>query len=77
MNKTLTDLLERAQSWPEGAQEELEHLAREIEAELGKGTYRATPEELAGIDRGLCAAEAGQFATDEEVEATFAKHRRK
>lgn len=77
MNKSLANLLERAQSWPEGAQEELENLAREIEVELGKGIYRATPEELAGIDRGLRAADAGQFATDEEVEATFAKHRRK
>ena len=77
MNKSLTDLLERARSWPEGAQEELEQVAREIEAELRGGTYHATPEELAGIDRGLRAAEAGQFATDAEVEAVFAKHRRK
>jgi len=40
-----------------------------------KSIYRATPEELAGVDRGLRDAAEGKFATDEEVEATFAKHR--
>ena len=38
-----------------------------------KGEYVPTPEELAGIDRGIRAAEDGRFATTEEVEATFAK----
>jgi predicted transcriptional regulator len=38
--------------------------------------YRATPAELEGIDRGLKAAREGRFATDVEVEAVFAKHRR-
>jgi predicted transcriptional regulator len=76
MNKMLVDLLDRAKSWPESAQEELAQVAREIEAALGQATYRATPEELAGIDRGLRAAAEGRFATDEEVEAVFAKYRR-
>lgn len=40
------------------------------------GVYHATPEELSGIDRGLKAAREGRFATDEEVEAVFARHRR-
>lgn len=35
MNKSLSDLLERARSWPAEAQDELERLAREIEAEIG------------------------------------------
>jgi predicted transcriptional regulator len=74
MNKSFTDLLERAQSWPEYAREQLEEVALEIEAELAKGTYRATPEELAGIERGLCAVAEGRLATDEEVEAVFAKY---
>ncbi|HEX4862165.1 MAG TPA: hypothetical protein VFV07_13085 [Rhizomicrobium sp.] len=38
------------------------------------GFYIATEDELRGIDRGLREAEAGNFATAEEVEATFAKH---
>jgi predicted transcriptional regulator len=76
MNKSLTDLLTRAASWPADAQDELARLAREIEEELGAGTYRPTPEELAGINRGLSDVAAGRFATAEEVEAVFAKHRR-
>jgi predicted transcriptional regulator len=76
MNKMLSDLLDRASSWPEGAQDELRNIALEIEAELGQGAYRATPKELAGIERGLRAAANGKFASDEEVEAVFAKHRR-
>lgn len=76
MNKSLSDLLERARSWPAEAQDELERMAREIEAELGAGSYKPTPEELAGIRRGLNDVAAGKFATDEQVEAVFAKHRR-
>ena len=37
--------------------------------------YEPTPEELAGIDRGLRDAEQGRYATDEEVEQAFAKFR--
>ena len=76
MNKALADVLDRAQSWPEDAQLELERIALEIEAQLGPGTYRATVEELAGIQRGLRAAEQGHFATDKDVQAVFAKYRR-
>lgn len=76
MNKSLSDLLDRARSWPAEAQDELERIAREIEAEICSGAYRPTPEELSGIERGLSDVAAGRLATDEEVEAVFAKHRR-
>jgi hypothetical protein len=75
MNKRLSELLERARSWPVNAQNELEQMALEIEAELGKGAYHATPEEVIGIDRGLRASTEGKFASAAEVEATFARHR--
>ena len=48
----------------------------EFDAELRENVYHPTPEELAGIDRGLRAAAKGDFATDAQVEAVFAKHRR-
>lgn len=76
MNKALIDVLDRAQSWPQNAQVELERVALEIEAELGQSTYHATTDELAGIQRGLEAAERDQFATDEEIKAVFAKYPR-
>ena len=73
--KQLKTILERAETWPEAAQDELIEIAREIEGEL-RGEYYATPEELEGIDRGLRAAAEGRFATDEQVEAVLAKFRR-
>ena len=74
--KMLKDVLERVETWPREAQEELAAIALEMDAGLGGGVYHATPEELAGIDRGLEAVREGRFASDEEVEAVFAKHRR-
>lgn len=76
MNKVLNDIVRRADAWPDAAQEELAALAREIEAEVNAGAYYPTPEELAGIDRGLRDSAEGRFATDGEVEAVFAKHRK-
>jgi len=70
-------ILERVKSWPKNAQAELEQLALEIEAELDAGDYSPTEAELRGIERGLRDAADGKFATEAEVEAMFAKYRRK
>jgi len=74
--KVLKEAMRRVETWPEEAQAELAEIALEMDVSLKVGAYRATPEELAGIDRGLKAAREGRFATAEEVEAVFAKHRR-
>jgi hypothetical protein len=73
MTKALKDVLERAATWPEWAQEDLAELAREIDRELQAGTYQATREELAKLDAERAAAERGGAATDEEIAAAFAK----
>jgi predicted transcriptional regulator len=70
--KALSAILERVETWPESAQQQLAEIALEIEQELS-GTYRLTPAERAGIERGLAAAREGRFATDEQVEAALAK----
>jgi predicted transcriptional regulator len=75
-SKTLNEAMRRVESWPEAAQEELAEIALEIDARVKGGSYHASPDELAGIDRGLEAAREGRFATDEAVEAVFVKHRR-
>ena len=74
--KMLTEVLERVEAWPAEAQDRLAEIALDIEADLSGEEYRPTPEEFAGIDRGLRAAAEGRFATDDEVEAAFAKFRR-
>jgi len=72
----LKRLFEQVEVWPAAAQEDLVAVVGEIEKELKAGPYRATADELAGIDRGLRDAAEGRFATAQQVEAVFAKYRR-
>ena len=65
--KALRDVLERVEAWPEEAQEELAAIAREIDAQLTGGGYRATAEELEALDD----AEHSGVASEAEVEAAF------
>ena len=73
--RALKEALEKAEAWPEEAQQELAAIVREIDAELRGGIFHATPEELAGIDRGLKAAMEGRFATEAQVEAVLSEKR--
>lgn len=73
--RALKDALARVEAWPDHAQDLLAELALEIDRELRAGKYHPTSAELAGIDRGLKAANEGRFANDEDVEAVIAKHR--
>ncbi|HZE54924.1 MAG TPA: hypothetical protein VE111_16865 [Bradyrhizobium sp.] len=75
--KKLAEVLERVEAWPPHVQNELAEFALELDAGFRDGEYEPTPEELAGIDRGLRAAAEGRFATDQQVEAVFAKFRGK
>lgn len=70
----LKDLLDRVWTWPEEAQNELVAVANQIESEL-QGDYVATREELEAIDAAMASLDAGEFASDEEVQAAFAKFR--
>jgi hypothetical protein len=71
----LKALFERAQSWPEEAQDELAAVASEIEQEL-HGDYLATQEELRVIDAAMASIDAGETASDAEIKTAFAKFRR-
>ena len=73
--KELKNLSERAETWPEQAQDELVQIGREIEAEIGRGVYRLSEDERKGIERGLAAMREGRFASDEQVAAIFRKAR--
>ena len=65
--KALQEVLQRAETWPEEAQEDLAQIAREIDAQLAGRAYHATPEELAALDE----ADRSGLASEEEVEAAF------
>ena len=74
--KVLKEALQRVESWPVEAQEELAEIAIEMDAGLKGGVYHATSAELEGIDLGLEAAREGRFVTDTDVVGVLAKHRR-
>jgi predicted transcriptional regulator len=73
--RQLAEMLERVERWPADAQNELAEIARDIEKNLSNGDYELTPEEQAGIERGLRAADEGRFATDGQVDAALARLR--
>jgi hypothetical protein len=71
----LKNLLERVQSWPEEAQDELVAVANQIESELQGRDYLATRDELRIIDAAIASIDGGEVATDSEIETAFAKFR--
>jgi len=73
----LKNLLERIQTWPEEAQNELVAVAAQIESELQGDGYTATQNELQVIDEAMASLDAGEFATDAEVATAFAKLRKR
>jgi len=75
MNADVKNMLSRVARWPEEDQDELAQVALEIEARR-HGVFHATSEELQAIDEALTAVSRGEVASDEEVEAVFAKYRR-
>lgn len=74
MTVNLKSVLTRAEQWSEQDQEELAQVALEIEARR-HGLYHASSDELKAIDEALAAIARGEIASDEEVEAVFAKYR--
>jgi hypothetical protein len=75
---TMTDiktLLERVQSWPEEAQDELVAVANQIESELRGRDYLATREELQIIDAAMASIDGGDVASEAEIKAAFARFR--
>jgi len=73
----LKNLLERIQTWPEEAQNELVAVAAQIESELQGDGYTATQNELQVIGEAMASLDGGEFATDAEVAAAFAKLRKR
>jgi hypothetical protein len=75
MTQDTKELLQKVESWPEQDQQELAEVIRDIEARQ-QGVYHPTTEELAAIDEALGQVARGEVASNEEIEAAFAKFRR-
>jgi hypothetical protein len=78
--KAIDELIERVKNWPPGAQGDLAQAVLTIEAELERGAYDEpyvpTAEEREALEQALKQADAGQFASEAEIKALFAKYRR-
>ncbi len=75
MNAKLKDIIKRADTWPEEAQEEAVQFLLALEQEYAE-PYELSDEDRRAIDRGLEDMRQGRFATDEQVKAVFNRHRR-
>ena len=75
----MTDLLEKAlasvRSWPARQQREAAEILLALDR-LGAEPYRASDEELRAVDEALAQSEAGEYATDAEVEAAYSRFRK-
>ncbi len=79
--KSIEDLLERVKTWPPAAQGDLAQAALGIEADIERGAYEGevyvpTEEERRALEEALKQADAGEFVSEDEIEALFAKYRR-
>ncbi len=72
--KPLDALMERAASWPEEAQAELVQFMLDIEVKY-YGAYRLDDDDRARIQKSIDASKRGEFASDEDVAALFARYR--
>ncbi len=70
----LKDVLERAQHWPEGAQDKLVRAALVIEQNQDSD-FEFTDEDWKIIDERIAGTARGEIATDDEVKAVFNKFR--
>lgn len=68
-------ILERVRSWPPERQEDAANVLLAMEAE-GTAPYELSEEERADLEEGLAEADRGEFATEEEVAAVFARFRK-
>jgi len=74
MTKLLDQALEAARSLPAAAQDDIARVVLQLAGAEDETPVPLTPEEQAAISASKAAAARGEFATDEQVRAVWAKH---
>ena len=74
MTKKLKELFERAETWPEEAQEMLIRAGREIEAADESDNTLLSADDVAALKRSAEDVRLGRFANDEQVRKVFDRH---
>ena len=75
MSIKLKELLERAEMWPDEAQEEAVASLEAIEAELA-GEAGLSPDDRRALERSADDMRHGRFASDSDVRDVFGRFRR-
>lgn len=73
MTRLLEQAVEAVSALPDEAQDDLARILLQL-AGFDQPPYELTPEEAADVDASLAEAGRGEFATEEEVRAVWAKH---
>ena len=74
MTKLLDQALEAARSLPPDTQDDIAHVVLRLAGVDDEPLVPLTPEEQAAIAASKTAAARGEFATDKQVRAVWAKH---
>jgi predicted transcriptional regulator len=73
MTRLLAQAIETVSALPDDVQDDLARILLQF-AGVEQPPYVLTPEEEADLNASLAEAERGEFATDEQVRAVWAKH---
>jgi predicted transcriptional regulator len=73
MTKLLQQAFETVSVLPEETQDELARVLLQL-AGVDQPLVELTPEEDAALEESIAQSERGEFATDEEIRAIWAKH---
>jgi len=74
MTKLLDQALEAARGLPADAQDDIARVVLRLAGADDEPPLPLTPDERAAIARSKAAAALGEFATDDQVRAVWAKH---
>jgi hypothetical protein len=74
MTKPLDRAVEAARSLPPDAQDDIAHVVLRLTGADDEPPVPLTPDEQAAITASKAAAARGEFATEEQVRAVWAKH---
>jgi hypothetical protein len=76
MTKLLEQAIETARRLPPNEQDDIARAIMQLAGAGGDVLFRLAPEQREAIAKSKAAAARGEFATDEQVRATWAKHGR-
>ncbi len=74
MTKLLSQALEAVRALPPDAQDDIARIILQLAGSESAEPVPLTPDERAAIEASKAAASRGEFATDEQVRAVWAKH---